>query len=833
MARKPRKKDSTYTPAVQQAVTDRLRERLAGVLKHLRNPASWKGRAVMLATLRRALYQHHPLENLRAPDACGGLDLEGAWQIFNLGVYPLIREITSEPGGVNPEGEGYQGATIMRPYDPSREITSIETELSPEEQEEEQEHLRTLHALFDGPHITSTSADYGPPDENGIQHPIRQKITSWRSFVNDTATLTAQLFSKMKTTPPGTVPEAVELIKRETDELVDRTAFVLHMMADGKVEDTPAGFYRATLTRAASEFPWATNCDAGRLLNLLLALADVLPPGERSATVFPGDVAPKAVFDWYEGHKLFGKLENLPSTLSRVVQVIGTIPTMDHPPVGPEPYPEARGYFTPLAFASLYLAHQETERWHRPHNDRHDGHTDKAKERLAILKGKQDPGALRMLADTLFEHERAIRSEVGWPELERTHQADEQGEMLKADALLADALATIGTTGKKHADKVREASRKRWGEQAELFKQWESKAGKPPGFIDLLVDALWPDVVEPRLKREQNLIAPALTRTVFDASMRGIHGKGRTLGDTLELFSGADKVAMVDPERFARLSRIIPTLNRQLLERKIAALASEPSHRFLRWIVHRGFENIKTGTQDPRRVYVTGGLDALRQLLKLKSHKHRGTLRDILDALQVVQLPIFGGGHVSLLMWDEIKATKNRQAEIRITLGDPLMPGFTHALTGRGRSKDEAARLVPVPSNELLPPGVGRPNDRAAQAALQMLVMREFSDQSIELVEQGAVHIPGKKWDRLADEAELPKKLVGDVLESWQQKGGASQGWMFPVIEQVEPERFKLGKAYKQETEFLEQQGKLRQSARKAGKRSKENRRKGKRGKKS
>lgn len=339
--------------------------------------------------------------------------------------------------------------------------------------------------------------------------------------------------------------------------------------------------------------------------------------------------------------------------------------------------------------------------------------------------------------------------------------------------------------------------------------------------------ALWGLQVKPRYDRLVEYKTPALTRTVVEA-LEGIAHRGQRLeGD--HVVYGNRETGLLAPDQVRTLARKlrIPALTADLVEQKLAALATVPGWKLVRHLARVAFEQtLLRPKHDFRRVTVEGGLDQLRKTLGSASKEDATALRDALDALQVVQLPVHGGGHVSVLMWDSIPAAPGQRSELRITLGDPLIPGFGYALEGKGRSHWEAARLVPSPPPELMPPLVGSRRTHGAQATLQMTLLRELSDRSIELVEAGGVHLGEQDWLRLADEAGVPQALVDRIRNAWTSPGN---GWLFPFLELLVDKRdvYTLGDAFPEGRDFLVQQGRDRLASAQGGKESARKKREG------
>lgn len=654
---------------------------------------------------------------------------------------------------------------------------------------------------------------------------------------------------------PASPAGCLDLVEHGTGELVERTQHLLvgtlenGTLAGGRlIPDEPKGFRTAVLERAAESYPWDTSCDPGRALRLLLTITSELPENEAPSIMWPPEVATSEVAGWFRER---AGIKDKPKKGARYIPPSRLFPKGTRKAAGsnlhvlPADSDGKPDSLSPSSFAVLYLAQKAVARWHAPHNDRHEGHTEVAAGVLSEV-GNPDPEDRRKLADYLFDRERNLRKATGYPELSGERRAGARKDMLRADEMLASHLAGLGKEGHKRAGKIRKAARERWARGAkgrELYKLWREPGDAAPWHVQYLARAIWLDVLEPQLKAARRLGTPAVPREVGDKILAAFQRGGRKLESTeggMVLLDGHRQVARVDTDRLAELRRKYPDRELDdllrshpatdkallLLQRKLPAAMTLTAHKFIRWVVRKGFQQFVERKSDYRRIVVPQALLGLATMLKLPSKQDPGILRDTLDVYSAIQLDLdfVGGGHMWLLAWDLIKRpAPGRPAEIRITLNDPLLPQFAFEMLARSTSKRqyELARLVPVLSPEMLPPRIGRERDHAAQASLQDLTMREFAERSIEMVEQGGIWITDKRWLELGDESGLPSKSLSEVLDHWQRPGErGGQGWLFSFVEQIKPDVFKLGESFSREAEFLEKHGRDRIASEKGGKQS-------------
>jgi hypothetical protein len=202
------------------------------------------------------------------------------------------------------------------------------------------------------------------------------------------------------------------------------------------------------------------------------------------------------------------------------------------------------------------------------------------------------------------------------------------------------------------------------------------------------------------------------------------------------------------------------------------------------------------------------GCSEIAERLGLKNNKSIEEIKNILHAQAHLQFHFDDGSSGNLIVLSKFRSSASgREDGIMITLGPQLLPHYTFQTSKRDRL------LIPVPD---LPPLISSSNSHASQAALQMLVMQEFADQSIELSEVGSVEITEKTWQDLAKESGLPPSIFKQALDRWLNDG--DDGPRFLV--EVESGRYSFGPAYQKEEAFLKDQGVLRKQRQKSGEKS-------------
>jgi hypothetical protein len=390
-----------------------------------------------------------------------------------------------------------------------------------------------------------------------------------------------------------------------------------------------------------------------------------------------------------------------------------------------------------------------------------------------------------------------------------------------ADFLFSQFLKTTGETGKKASGSILSDSQKRH----QVFKEshfqdehrpatwnlWINNENGEQAFIlspylSILADIVWEDICSLQWAREARNV-PALTQ--------GVHPSvAKILSYKIEVKEIESRLHVLhDQKIIANLPTIDPKLI-PTVTNGIQNLNSLYHHKLIRFECRAGFENWTAGKVDFRLLRFERGCSEIAEHLGLNNNRAIEEIKNILHAQAYLQFHFDDGSSGNLIVLSKFRSSgSGREDGIMITLGPQLSPHYTFETSKKNRL------LIPVPN---LPPFISSSNSHASQAALQMLVMRRLSDESIEYAEMGSVEITEKMWHDLAKEAGLPASIFKQTLDRWLNDG--DNGPLFLVA--AENNRYSLGSAYQKEESFLKEQGLLRKQRQKSGKKSATSRKK-------
>lgn len=411
-----------------------------------------------------------------------------------------------------------------------------------------------------------------------------------------------------------------------------------------------------------------------------------------------------------------------------------------------------------------------------------------------------------------------IRSELNRRTKDHVPILGTLGELdsLWLDALLEARIATTGSHGLDVARQFREAAELEWEQVAlspepwRCWRRWHIHDRESDGPAALLAMALWFDEIGPltndRAAEKSACLSTAVIRPLLAAfwAKRRILANGANGSPTTILDRDGAVVAEVTATRPG--PSVVPDF--QSLFRAARTVAGQ---RLLRWLVHEGFRRAGAGEHDFRKIVVPGGFSGLAHALGISSKRVTEDIRDALALMHHVHVRLPSNEVAGLLTWMLTPESPQRRAQLHIVLSDALLPNYTSALPKGTASKQEARKLVPLP--RLFPPFVGHQSSHAAQAVLQVLVVRELRRLATALVQTGSAHIPAERWSSLADEAGLNRDLVDDVRNAWANGTTASPAFLVAVGD----DRYTLAPDYENELIILleggrqEIEGKARQ----------------------
>ena len=372
------------------------------------------------------------------------------------------------------------------------------------------------------------------------------------------------------------------------------------------------------------------------------------------------------------------------------------------------------------------------------------------------------------------------------------------------DEALAGFLERIGgEIAKKGAAEVRQNSAKR--SEAENAARWAPGAA-PLRVARLLAKALWFDVVAPRLQRLEST-HPALARVVH-IDVVGILRPGLSIRDDYVVDTDGRQRMMFTQSQALDVPTVEMGALPRLLRRGLELFGSIQAHRIVRHVVVEGHRRAITGEADPRVLRYQGGWSALAAQANVTE---ADDARAIVVALAHAAHELTDGTHGNLLAYTARRGSPGRPGLVSLTLGDMLLPHFVHSLDpSKARTPTENRRLVPIVDFAGF---VGRNNDHAAQATLQMMFMARLRDAAAELAETGTVRITDAEFAALAHDAGLTPALLPKVIDRWTHHGGDAPAFMVKA-----GDRYTLAPHFAPALAFLEAAGQMSLARSKAGK---------------
>jgi len=334
------------------------------------------------------------------------------------------------------------------------------------------------------------------------------------------------------------------------------------------------------------------------------------------------------------------------------------------------------------------------------------------------------------------------------------------------------------------------------GEDADL---WTIEDGQPSWGVRILALACAAQWLDSESKR------PAVSRV---ATVSMIHTPMRA---QLNLFDGT----IVEDAEKRPVGRIevsaLPAYDAQtalaLVHRGIGVLRDVPGQRLVDRAVTRAWEAKEADEPDFRRVAWPGGWEAVARDI-MPGHNDAAKMRAVFAAGAAVQWVAGDGGWAGGGLWTyrERRGGNGRgRGEVALVLGDALLPGFVHTIKGKSLTARENKQLIPILEHEP-PMGAVRPNEGGAVWQLSRLFVFRSVVHAPDLVREGGILLTLEDWQRLAEEAGLPRKVVKRVLDSW--VAGEEEG--APALLKRDGDRWTLADAHERVRVYIEDGGRRR-----------------------
>ncbi|MES2273226.1 MAG: hypothetical protein V4487_03450, partial [Chlamydiota bacterium] len=383
----------------------------------------------------------------------------------------------------------------------------------------------------------------------------------------------------------------------------------------------------------------------------------------------------------------------------------------------------------------------------------------------------------------------------------------EQDGCNRIDLLFASFIQRIGKMGAKASIAIQESAKERYSQASNdrsaawsLWIKFKPESILLSPHLSILTDVVWEDICSPLWGRQEKNV-PAITQSVQRPVSRFLSSRAEirtTNGKPTILYEGkaVAEIATIDPKLMPIVTKGSRSLN------------SIYHHKLLRFECKTGFENWAQGKADARVLRFERGETEIAETLGFKFKEAPSIIKSLLHAQAHMNFFFDDGSNGNLVVLRQFRSrTTNREEGVEIVLGTQLMPYYTFQTDRRNRL------LVPVPD---LPPLVSAFQFHAGQALLQMLIMEEFTNKSIDLATEGSIEINPERWQAFFKQSGLPESVFRQAIQRWLLDG--PDGSRFLI--QTAPDRYTLGESYRKEVNFLTTQGLHRKERQLKGKES-------------
>lgn len=241
-------------------------------------------------------------------------------------------------------------------------------------------------------------------------------------------------------------------------------------------------------------------------------------------------------------------------------------------------------------------------------------------------------------------------------------------------------------------------------------------------------------------------------------------------------------------------------------------------HKIIRYAASIPFEQTLQGLPDYRVKKFEGGLVELGEVLGIGGRRQHTELREIMYALK----------HLEITNIKDSTMTKGRLIDVahfrskKTGREDGLILTVLPTLVSLGEFDPRGILLVPMAT--IAPPikGIASTQYHAALYYLQMIIIGEFCDKSVEYAKHRCIKITEKDWNRMLIASNIPEKFKDKIVENWTKGGDDAPR----VLERVAKDQFTLGEAYQKVSDFFIEQGCRREKQKRRGEASVQKRKK-------
>jgi hypothetical protein len=396
---------------------------------------------------------------------------------------------------------------------------------------------------------------------------------------------------------------------------------------------------------------------------------------------------------------------------------------------------------------------------------------------------------------------------------------DKKGEFIPMKVYLK-FLESTGQRGKAVAKKMRDVEAQA---DVDFWFELHGKEAKlsffhSPAFLGI-ARILWEDKVKKRVFFDRKY-PPTIIKPNFDKVTsllrakpdRKVYEEGNS-SKALNLTKDTDVIGRIDftlvPEPFAKQ-----------VFKGAGKFNTVVGHKTIRYAANIPFEQKLQGIPDFRVKQFDGGFAEWGEQIGLTNNRQVDELREIAYAMKHLDIAIAGSSQVTkgrLIDIAHFRSEKTGREDGLILTVLPTLFGYG-AITASGN--------LLIPMATLAPPAQGVvPNQyRGDLYYLQMILLGDISDKSIEYSQHGCVKLSDEEWASLLKRANIPFKHKPKIIEAWTSDGGDAP----KILEYMEKDHFKLASEYSKIDQHITDQGKLRVKQSLRGKASRKKTKEGK-----
>jgi hypothetical protein len=342
----------------------------------------------------------------------------------------------------------------------------------------------------------------------------------------------------------------------------------------------------------------------------------------------------------------------------------------------------------------------------------------------------------------------------------------------------------------EHADDIDSCTLKSW-----LPEKFDVNGSEPfagPTRIRDLARVLWRDIIGPQIELAKTK-RPALVRDAHELMVDLLNRNASFNTTKRTIISNGRDIARVP----VRSEPVKQALYDSCIINGVSLLGTIHAHQLFHYLAFAAHDRHLMGLPLANILEFQGGWTRLCEVNNWNPDRYIPRAKSIVHVFAYASHKFPDGSEGNLIQFSDRSAEGGRQANLVITVGHPMLPGYVHGIRGSERRKLRPLLRCPIPL-------MGRANEHGAIMTCSYGVIGLLRDHAIDLCRYESARIQKEDWLRIAERAGFPTNKMSKLVEHWLRGDSRAP----PFLQKVKDNRYTLSDAHADERKFLIAAGK-------------------------